>query len=121
MHSWQELLAWAGQTAPATQQPPNFLPLIIGAIVVMFLFQFLISRPQQKAAERKRQEAINALGKGDQVITTSGIHGSVDSVDKEKGIINLTIAPKTVVRFSINAVATYSKKDKNSSEDAASA
>ncbi|MEL3908982.1 MAG: preprotein translocase subunit YajC [Treponemataceae bacterium] len=59
---------------------PILMMLCMGAI-----FYFLIVRPQKKE-QKKVQEMLNALKKGDKVVTIGGIHGTVSSVD-EKTII----------------------------------
>ncbi len=53
-----------------------FLPLIL----IFFVFYFFVIRPQQKR-EKKRKEMIEAIRKGDRVITAGGIHGKVHQVE----------------------------------------
>ncbi|HRK73626.1 MAG TPA: preprotein translocase subunit YajC, partial [Rhodothermales bacterium] len=53
----------------------SFLPLVL----IMLVFYFLILRPQQKK-EKERKEQINALQKGDEVLTVGGIFGKVTEV-----------------------------------------
>ncbi len=63
----------------------NILPL-----VMMFaIFYFLLIRPQQKKAKEHRA-LLEALKKGDMVVTAGGIHGRVNSVDDE--IVTLEIS-----------------------------
>ena len=50
----------------------SFLPFIL-IIVVMY---FLMIRPQQKK-QKEKQQMIEALKKGDNVVTNGGIHGKV--------------------------------------------
>ncbi|MCY4158028.1 MAG: preprotein translocase subunit YajC [Bacteroidetes bacterium] len=53
-----------------------FLPLIL----IFVVFYFLIIRPQQKR-EKKRKAMIEAIRKGDRVVTAGGIHGKVHQVE----------------------------------------
>ncbi|CEM62537.1 preprotein translocase subunit YajC [Treponema phagedenis] len=74
----------------------NFIPLLqaaqggswimmvsLGAVIAIFYF-FVIG--PQKKEQKKTQEMINALQKGDKVITIGGIHGVVSSA-KDKTVI----------------------------------
>ncbi len=55
----------------------NMVPLVL-----MFgIFYFLLIRPQQKRAKEHRA-LLDALKKGDQVVTAGGIHGKVSSIDE---------------------------------------
>lgn len=75
-------------------------PLFLGLIVI---FYFLIIRPGQKT-EKKRKAMLSVIKKGDQVVTSSGIHGVISSltddtvtlrVDRD---INLTFDRSTIGR-----------------------
>lgn len=80
----------------------SFLPLIL-IFVIMY---FLMIRPQQKRMKEHRG-MVEALKKGDEVITQGGLIGKVTAV--REGELEVEIAPgvKTrVVRSSITAVVT---------------
>ena len=76
------------------QQSPNgllsFVPMIL-IFVVMFYFMF---RSQKKQAA-KRQEMIDSIVKGAEVIVAGGIHGTITAV-KDK-TFSVEIADKVVV------------------------
>jgi preprotein translocase subunit YajC len=93
----------AGQQGPGLQQ---FLPMIV---VIIALFYFMILRPQKKE-QRKREETLGAVAKGDSVVTVGGIHGTVESVDPAKGIVTVLVAPKVSLRFSKTAISSVTKK-----------
>src|SRR5690349_2717068 len=92
----QAVLGWALQEKVA-QAPPAFPPELIFALGIIALLFFILVLKPQRAEQRKREEMISELGKGDQVVTIGGIHGTVESVDKEKGTVMLNIAPKLPV------------------------
>ncbi len=73
--------------------------VFIGGLIAVFYF-FMI-RPQQKRA-KEHQTLLGSLSKGDKVITSSGIHGSVVEVD-DKTIV-LQIADNTKVKFDKSVV-----------------
>lgn len=85
--------------------PFGTLLLIPIMLVVMY---FLVIRPQRNE-EKKRKEMIASLTKGDQVITSSGIHGKVVEVKEAEGEVTLAIAPNTNVTFVANTI--MSKKE----------
>ena len=64
--------------APAGGDITQFLPLI--ALVVVFYF--LILRPQQKRA-KEHKAMMGALQKGDEVVTSGGVIGTVTKVYEE--------------------------------------
>lgn len=82
----------------------NFVPLVI-----MFgIFYFLLIRPQQKKA-REHRALLDALKKGDLVVTAGGIHGKVFSVDEKT--VSLEIASGVTIKISKGYIAALEKKD----------
>jgi len=77
-----------------------FLPLVLMGAV----FYFLLIRPQSQR-RRAQMQMQNELDVGDEVITTSGIYGTITEIDDDYGIITLEVAPNTELRFSRAAVA----------------
>lgn len=97
-------LAYADSAAPAC--PPAGIGSGIGSMVPLLLiflvFYFLLIRPQQK--ERKvHQEMLKNLAKGDNVITASGIHGSI--VEIQDDIVKIKVAQNVVMDFSKSTVS----------------
>ncbi len=77
-------LADAGAAAPAGTDFMQFLPLV--ALVVVFYF--LILRPQQKRA-KEHKTMMSALQKGDEVVTTGGVIGTVTKVYEEYASVEI--------------------------------
>lgn len=65
------------------------------AVLVVFMYLFLI-RPQQKR-QKEHQTLLNALMKGDKVITTGGMLGTIVAINDR--IVTLEIADKTRVKI----------------------
>lgn len=111
----QALVLAATQTSAATGQTaqgpagPDLQSLMIMMAVIFLLFWMIFLKPQ-KREQLKREQMMDGLGKGDKVMTTGGMLGTVESVDKAKGIVSLTIAPKVVVDFSRAAIANVIQK-----------
>src|SRR3954463_10193909 len=78
----------------------NFLPLV--AIVVVFYF-FMI-RPQMKKA-KDQKKYIEALKKGDKILTIGGIYGKIVEV-KEDGTMIMEVEDGTKMKISKNAVSS---------------
>lgn len=91
--------------APA-ESGGSLLGALLPFIPIIFLFYFMILRPQQQQ-ERKRRQKVDALKKNDRVLTSSGIFGTVVSVDHEGGRVILRVDDDKGVRieFSKGAVA----------------
>ena len=90
-------------SAPAGQKDQggimSFLPLI--AIVVVFYF-FMI-RPQMKKA-KDQKKYIEALKKGDQILTIGGIYGKIVEV-KDDATLIMEVEDGTKMKISKNAVS----------------
>src|SRR5262249_42571171 len=68
------------------------LPMMIAVFVI---FYFLVIRPQQKRAKEQRA-SIEAVKKGDEVVTGGGILGRATKVDADS--VEVEIAPNVRVR-----------------------
>lgn len=88
-----------GQPQQGQSSLMSFLPLV--AIVVVFYF-FMI-RPQMKKA-KDQKKYIEALKKGDKILTIGGIYGKISEV-REDGSIIMEVEDGTKMRISKNAVS----------------
>ena len=55
---------------------------------IFAVFYFLLIRPQQKQ-KRERERMLTALKKGDRVVTSSGLHGTVTGLDEHKVVLRV--------------------------------
>ncbi len=76
--------------------------ILLGGI--FFLFYILIIRPQQKE-RKKHQEFLKGLKKGDKVITSSGIWGTVVEIGEDT--ITLKVDSNTKITFTKEAIRVY--------------
>ncbi len=81
-----------------SQGMASFLPLILMFVV----FYFLLIWPQQKKAKAHRQLLSN-LKKGDEVVTSSGIYGTITGITDT--VVTLEIAEKVRIKVSRSSVA----------------
>ena len=88
--------AWA-QTAGAAASGGPMTDTIMQLVLIFAIFYFLLIRPQQK--KLKQHEAmLNAIKKGDKILTGGGIYAKVIKSDHP---LNLTVelAPNMVVEI----------------------
>jgi len=103
------LLAMAPQGGQ--QQGGSMISTLIMFAAIFAIFYFMIIRPQQKKA-KEREAMINALKKGDKIITTGGIHGTIAGMD-DKTVL-LDVGNNTKIKIEKSAIGqVVSNKDKN--------
>ena len=81
-----------------------FLPLIL----LFAVFYFLLIRPQQKRAKTHKQ-FIENLKKGDRVVTSGGMYGTITGVTDDA--VTVEVAEKVRVKVLKSAIADYAKGD----------
>ncbi len=91
------LLALAQAPAPAPvpsvgEQLAQMLPMFV---LIVVIFYFVIYRPQKQQRE-KHQTLISQLKKGDKVVTSGGIWGTVTNVGKET--VTLQVAENAKIK-----------------------
>jgi preprotein translocase subunit YajC len=89
--------------AATTSSGGSFLPLLFVLAIIVGMY-FLMIRPQQRR-NRALQEMQSTLGLGSEVMTGSGIYGTVTDVDEEAGTIDLEVSPGVAITFARGAVA----------------
>lgn len=99
---WSDAFAQApGAGAPAGNPMVGTILNAVPFVAMLAIFYFLIIRPQQQ-----RQKAMDAmlknLKKGDKVLTTGGLYGTVIGV--EEGKVVLKISDDTKAEFAKSAV-----------------
>lgn len=77
----------------------QFLPMIF----IFLIFYFLLIAPMRKK-QKKTQEMLSRLKKGDEVITGGGIFGRITAMDEERGFIILQISDNTKIKVLRSAV-----------------
>jgi preprotein translocase subunit YajC len=104
--------AWAMGPAPeGGQGPGGALTGLIPLVLIFVIFYFLLIRPQQKKAKEHRK-MLEAVKKGDKVVTSGGIYGLVEAVGQNT--VTLKIAENVKVKFGkayIAAIRTTAEED----------
>lgn len=105
--------------ASASQQQ-NLLVSVIPFVLIIGIFWLFIIRPQNKK-QKETEKMINALKKGDKVVTIGGIHGVV-SAAKEKTVV-VKVDDGVSIEFNRSAIAAVvvdkpaEKSNKKNSKD----
>ena len=74
----------AGSMSTSGSLVGSLLPFLL----IIVIFYFFLIRPQNKK-QKETQKMLNALKKGDKVITIGGIHGTVSSVKENTVIVKV--------------------------------
>jgi preprotein translocase subunit YajC len=75
--------------------------IMFGSIIA--IFYFMILRPQQKK-QKQMQQMIEAIKKGDKVIMSGGLHGTVAGIDDKSVLVQ--VAENVKLKFEKAAVTT---------------
>ena len=101
-------LAHAADIAFAAAAPPGgagglaaYASTLLPFAAMAAIFYFIVLRPQQRQkAERDRM--LGALKRGDRVVTSSGLHGTVTGLDKNT--VTLRVADQVKLEFDRSAI-----------------
>ena len=91
--------------APGAFDFVSLMPLIL----IFVVFYFLLIRPQQKKMKQHR-EMIASLKRGDKILTSGGIIGTIVKVEEEEGVLLVEIAKDVRVRIARATVSDLLSK-----------
>ena len=104
---------------PVSQAPPGLLDALGGMAVPMVLcvvvFWVFMIGPERKQ-RKKREEMLKNLKKGNEVVTTSGVYGSV--VQVQDGVVTLQVADGVRMRFARSAIQTVEAESSDKAVEA---
>jgi len=103
-------VAYALGTRGAGQGQPGGASAFSGVLMILVIFgifYFLLVRPQMKK-QKEHQSMVNSLKKGDKVVTTGGIHGTVVGIKDDIAVIK--IAEEVKIEVSKSCVATIKEQ-----------
>ena len=96
-------VAHAADLAFAAALPPGgsggssaLLTQVVFFAAIFAIFYFLLIRPQQKT-KRDRESMLAAVKKGDRVVTSSGLHGTVTGLGEHT--VTLRVADQVKLEF----------------------
>lgn len=87
----------------AAAQQGGIISMVLPIALIFVIFYVFIIRPQNKK-QKETQKMIDALKKGDKVITIGGIHGVISSVKDQTVIVKVDDDAK--IEFTRSAIAS---------------
>jgi preprotein translocase subunit YajC len=93
-------LAAVLQSSPAAPAQPGWLTIVPYAAIIA-IFWFVLIAPQRKR-QKEHAAMLSALQKGDEVVTASGLHGTVVSIDDR--VVHLRIADQVKVKVDRSSI-----------------
>jgi preprotein translocase subunit YajC len=96
-------LAWAQGAGGGAATGPGPLVNLLPIALMFVILYFLMIRPQQKRA-REHDTLVQNLKRGDDVVTSGGIHGRVQAIADK--ILTVEVAPNVRIRLDRDQVAS---------------
>ena len=87
----------------------GFLPLVL----IIFIMYFLMIRPQAKR-QKEHKAMLGNIEKGDRILTSGGILGTVAGIKENESILIVKIADNVKVEMNKSAIAQVIKKKSES-------
>jgi preprotein translocase subunit YajC len=82
-------LLLAGASAPGGAGANAILTQVVFFAAIFAVFYFLLIRPQQQQ-KRERERLLQSIKRGDRVVTTSGMHGTITGLDETTVTLRVT-------------------------------
>jgi len=105
------VLAQAAAPAPMPSVGEQLAQMLPMFIMIIAIFYFVIYRPQKQQRE-KQQDMINQLKKGDKVVTSGGIYGTIVGLEGEA--VQVRIADQVKVKIARSAITGIQPESKES-------
>jgi preprotein translocase subunit YajC len=86
----------------------SFLMSVAPLVLIFIVFYFLLIMPQQKKAKEHKQ-MLDAIEKGDDVITSGGIHGKVVGITDN--VLTIDVGDKVKIKVSREFIAQKKNTD----------
>jgi preprotein translocase subunit YajC len=94
-------IAFAAMGPPSGSGPSAIVTQVMFFGAIFAIFYFLLIRPQQRQ-RKERERMLSALKKGDRVVTSGGLHGTV--VGLADHTVTLKVADQVKLEFDRSAI-----------------
>ena len=94
--------AFAQATTTATAGG-SMTGMIVQLLLIFAIFYILLIRPQQKRM-KEHEAKLNAIKKGDVIVTGGGVYGKVTATNIEQGELQVEIAKDVIVKVALATV-----------------
>jgi preprotein translocase subunit YajC len=107
-------LAYAMGPPPSGGGASSVLVQLVPIVLVLGIFFFLVIRPQQRE-RRRREQMLAALKKGDRVVTSGGLIGTVVGVTERRVTLKLGDSVRVeCLRSAVTGLESDGKTDADS-------
>jgi len=105
-------IAFAALGPPSGSGPGSVVTQLLFFAAIFAIFYFLLIRPQQKQ-KKERERMLASIKKGDRVVTSSGMHGTVVGLNEHTVV--LKVADQVKLEFDRSAIgrAVEGQRDKD--------
>lgn len=107
--------AWAQGTGGGSGLGGGGLLSLVPFLLIFVIFYFLVIRPQQKR-QKDQKAVVDAVKKGDKIVTTSGIWGTVANLGKDT--VTVQIADNVKIKMQRENIARLRGDDEEKDKDA---
>jgi len=105
-----------GAPADPSGAPGSIVPTLVTFGLVFVIFYFLIIRPQNRK-QKDQKKMVEAVKKGDRIVSIGGIHGTVMSVKDSEVVVKIDTNTKlTLSKSAISSVVEQSRPAKKVAE-----
>lgn len=103
----QHLLAMAPPPSQGGSNEGSLVSTLVMFAMIIGIFYFLILRPQQKRT-KERAKLLEALKKGDKVMTSAGMYGTIVGLDEKTALIQ--VADNVKIKFDRSAISSVTRE-----------
>ena len=98
-----------GQPAQEGAEAPNMLVTMFPFILMFVILYLLIIRPQQKK-QKDHQRMVDELKKGDRVVTSGGVHGTITGIKEQEGVLVVQVAKEVQIEVSRGSISRVDER-----------
>ena len=93
-----------------SQEAGSMYTTLVTFVLIILIFYFLIIRPQKKR-DKEAKKMLEAMKKGDKVVSIGGIHGTIVQVKDQTVVVKVDDSAR--IEFTKSAIASVVSKDKS--------
>lgn len=101
--------AFGGGQPAEGAEAPSMLVTMFPFILMFVILYLLIIRPQQRK-QKDHQRLIDELKKGDRVVTSGGMHGTITGIKEQEGILVLQVAKEVQIEVSRGSISKVDER-----------
>lgn len=97
-----------GQPAPGAESP-SMLVTMFPFVLMFVILYLLIIRPQQRK-QKEHQRMVDELKKGDRVVTSGGVHGTITGIKDKEDILMVQVAKDVQIEVSRGSISRVAER-----------